>query len=90
MTKTGKLSVFLHPKREKKHLQDGKKTSRDAYTFIIHKANTTKGRVPAHGTKVTGQGKKVPTTGTFLINSIKSPYKYRFFAPFANFALNYP
>ena len=27
-------------------------------------ANTITGKVPAHGTKVTGQGKKVPTTGT--------------------------
>ena len=87
MTKTDKLSVYLHPKREKKHLQDGKKTSREAYTFIIHTENAITGNVPTHGTKVPGQGKKVPTTGTFLI---KPSYKYRFFAPFANFALNYP
>ena len=87
MTKTDKLSVFLHPKHGKKQLQDGKTTPREAYTFIIYMANAAKGKVPTHGTKVPSHGTKVPSHGTFLI---KSPYKYRFFAPFANFALNYP
>ena len=39
MTKTAELSVFLHPKHEKKQPQNGKTTPRDAYTSILYTSN---------------------------------------------------